>query len=159
AGADSDSGGVLRRIAATSWQEDTLTYDSRPLVTGTILSTKGPVTLGQVVDFDATAAITGDGTYAFAITSDSNDEAIYRSRGGGPAPKRIVIVAGSPPRVTITAPADQTVAFQGAPLSFTAQATASSGADLGSSIQWTSSKDGPLGTGPAVGSSTLSIGT
>ncbi len=159
AGADSDSGGILRTISATSWQEDTLTYDSRPLVNGSILSSKGAVTLGQVVDFDATAAITGDGTYAFAITSNSIDEATYRSREGGPAPKLIVIVAGSPPAVTITAPADQTVAFQGTSVGFTAQATASNGANLGGTIEWSSSKDGALGTGPAVSSSSLTVGT
>jgi len=52
AGADSDSGGVLRALADTSWQESAITYDARPFATGTVLSSVGRVTPGQQVDFE-----------------------------------------------------------------------------------------------------------
>src|SRR5262249_35691607 len=61
-GAESDSGGTLIPISDGTWQENTITYNTRPLLDGAALQTMGPVSLGQTVNFDVTRAVTGDGT-------------------------------------------------------------------------------------------------
>jgi len=49
-------------------------------IDGAVLSTVGPVQLGQVVTFDVTSAITGDGVYCFALDSTSVNDVKYNSR-------------------------------------------------------------------------------
>ena len=44
--------------------------------------TLGACAAGQLVDFDVTPAIPGDGVYCFAIDTTSTDSAIYNSREG-----------------------------------------------------------------------------
>ena len=52
-----------------------------------MLDAKGPVRRGETIDFDVTAAVTGDGTYCFVLDSTADDEVTYRATeadGGGP---------------------------------------------------------------------------
>src|SRR5439155_19415427 len=100
-GAESDSGGVLRTITDGRWQESTITFNNRPAVDGPTVASRGLVQLGQTVEFDAASAVTGDGTYNFAIVNTSADECDYRSREGGAAPTLVVTIARSAPTVTI----------------------------------------------------------
>src|SRR5439155_22642641 len=101
-GADSDSGGTLHTISNGTWDESTITYSTRPPVDGPVIASAGPVTLGQVVDFDVTNVVTGDGGYNFALPNLSSDEATYRSKEGGPAPKLVLLFARNALTVTIT---------------------------------------------------------
>jgi hypothetical protein len=87
ASAGSPAGGTVRMMSDTSWDEMAVTYEARPPIDGPELSSAGAVTPSQDVDFDVTAAVTGDGTYAFAIVPDSSNAAFYHSReaaAGGP---------------------------------------------------------------------------
>src|SRR5581483_6570803 len=59
----------------------------------------------------------------------------------------------------ITTPADHTRPEPGTSVSFSATATDAEDGDLGSLITWTSNRDGLLGTGATVATSTLSAGT
>ena len=61
----------------------------------------GPVVPGQLVDFDVTPAVTGDGTYDFALVNGSSDCADYRSKEGGSPPKLVVTLAGNAPAVEL----------------------------------------------------------
>jgi hypothetical protein len=81
--AQSDSGGRIQRISNCGWDESTVTYGTRPALDGTPGPDAGPVMRGDVVDFDVTPYVTGDGTYCFAITSDSPDGVDYDSREAG----------------------------------------------------------------------------
>src|SRR5207249_2198506 len=157
-GAESDSGGTLHTITDGTWQESTITFNNRPAVDGPTVASQGPVRLGQTVDFNVASAVTGDGTYHFALVNPSSDECDYRSREGGPAPTLVVTVAGSPRRVTIGAPADGDPAPAGSTVMLGATATDDFDGNVTSKIQWASSRDGALGGG-GTRTVTLSEGT
>jgi len=79
-GADSNSGGRIHQVADCTWDELALTWTTQPAMSATVLSAVGAVQAGNVVAFDVTPAITGDGTYCFVIESSSTDAADYNSR-------------------------------------------------------------------------------
>jgi hypothetical protein len=65
-----------------------------------------------------------------------------------------------PPVVSIAAPADSSTFAAGASVSFTGSATdPETGTLTGSSLKWTSDRDGQIGTGTSFSKSTLSSGT
>jgi hypothetical protein len=81
--ADSDSGGRIHRITDCTWNELAMTYDTRPAIDGPMLDEAAhAVQIGDPVVFDLTTAITGDGTYCFALDSASTDGVQYASREG-----------------------------------------------------------------------------
>ncbi len=63
------------------------------------------------------------------------------------------------PTVTIGAPADGTVVQPGDPIAFSGSATDADDGDLTANLVWTSSIDGPIGSGSGLTTSTLSLGT
>src|SRR5947199_121994 len=67
------AGGRLHAITGCAWDEHTLTAKTQPAIDGPVLATAGAVALGQVVDFDVTAAIHGAGVYCFALDSARTD--------------------------------------------------------------------------------------
>ena len=90
--------GRLHQISDCSWNERTVTYKTQPAIDGPLLDELGEVEWRNVIEFDVTEAITGDGTYCFALESSSPDGVMYRSREaavGGP-----VIVMTSEASVT-----------------------------------------------------------
>ena len=157
--AASDSGGVLYAISDATWQERTVTFNSRPAIDGRALAVMGPVAPGRLADFDVTAAVTGDGSYSFALVNGSSDCADYRSRESGQPPRLIVTLAGNAPVVAIDAPVDQAAFATGDPVTLRATAVDAEDGDLSRSLVWTSSLDGPLGWGPALVTTALRPGT
>src|SRR5262249_39050763 len=117
-------GGTLSRITSNSWSEATTTYNTRPAIDGptldTVASSVGP---DQEVLFDVSGAVTGDGTYNFALTTTNADQVQYNSREATAGLPQLVVDLGAPPiehvpQLTITAPAtgdsifdDQTALF------------------------------------------------
>ncbi len=88
------AGGSIHAITSCSWGETAVTWNTQPTIDGPALATLGAVTAGQIMDFDVTPAIPGDGTYCFAIDTTSTDSAIYNSREGtGQKPALTVTVA------------------------------------------------------------------
>ncbi len=67
-------------------------------------------------------------------------------------------IANTEPSVTISAPADGSTFTEGEGLTFISSAVDSEDGDLGSSLSWSSSLDGALGSGPSISISTLSVG-
>ncbi len=64
------------------------------------------------------------------------------------------------PTVSISAPANNATVFQGTSLTFTGTGTdPEDGALTGTALEWSSSRDGALGTGASVSSTTLTAGT
>src|SRR5262245_6277689 len=95
-GAGSVSGGRIHLISDCSWDEHTVTSQSQPLIDGPALAEVGPVKAGQTLSFDVTPAITGDGTYCFAIDSQSNDVVIYNSHEAKSGRPGLKITAACP---------------------------------------------------------------
>lgn len=62
------------------WLESGLTYNNAPTIAGEPLSTVTNVTAYSWIDFDVTAAITGNGEYSFALANTSSQYNIYNSR-------------------------------------------------------------------------------
>ena len=97
------AGGRIHSITNCSWDELTITAKTQPAIDGPVLSTLGAVALGQVVDFDVTSAIHGDGVYCFAIESPSADGVRYNSREAATGKPQVVLsVGGSAPATTTT---------------------------------------------------------
>jgi cysteine-rich repeat protein len=81
--ADSDSGGRIQRISSCTWNENTVTFNNQPALDGVPGPIQGAVVQNQVVNFDVTSLVPGNGTYCFAITSTSDDGVDYNSREFG----------------------------------------------------------------------------
>jgi hypothetical protein len=93
--AASDSGGTIYQITNNSWSEARTTYFTRPAIDGPGLFTLGAVARGQVIDFDVTAAVTGDGTYNFALGTPSINGVEYRSREAATGRPALVLTLGA----------------------------------------------------------------
>src|SRR5205823_12193490 len=65
-------------------------------------------------------------------------------------PRLIVTLAGNAPAVAITSPVDRATFAAGDPITLNGTATDLEDGNLSASLLWTSSLDGPLGSGPAV---------
>ncbi|NIV91236.1 DNRLRE domain-containing protein, partial [candidate division KSB1 bacterium] len=74
----------------TPWEEEELLWDNAPAITSDPLSSVGPVALNDVVEFNVTDAITGDGDYTFAMKSNSFDVVRYGSKDGSFAPELVI---------------------------------------------------------------------
>jgi hypothetical protein len=76
----SSSGGTIHTISDNSWDENTVTFDTRPVVDGAALDTMGAVAVGDTIEFDITGTINENGIYSYAINSEISDGASYYSR-------------------------------------------------------------------------------
>ena len=94
--------------ANTSWTESTVTYNNAPAL-GTKLGSFPSGTQTGWVQLDVTPAVTGNGTYSFALVGTYWMEIALASReSGANAPQLLVTTAGTPdttpPTVSITSP-------------------------------------------------------
>jgi acid phosphatase type 7 len=64
---DSTGGGVFNSITNNTWAE-TINWNTRPAIDGPQVASLGAVATNATVEVNLTAAITGNGTYSFAIT-------------------------------------------------------------------------------------------
>lgn len=64
---------------SSSWRETTLTWANKPASSGGRLSSVDLTTTGQYIEFDVTAAVTGNGTYAFVLKPRAKDGATFSS--------------------------------------------------------------------------------
>ena len=85
----SPDGGSVFRVDDT-WTETGLTWSSRPLLPLTSIGNAGSVAAGAYVDIDLGSAVTGDGTYSFAVQSSSTNSAIYGSRESANQPQLVL---------------------------------------------------------------------
>ncbi|SIN41481.1 DUF7594 domain-containing protein [Micromonospora cremea] len=93
----SDSGGTFRRMSNTSWSETGTTWSNQPAIDGATLGSIGAVSGDTWYELDVRAAVTGNGTYSFGVTSASGDGAYYDSRGGGADAPQLVVTTGTTP--------------------------------------------------------------
>jgi hypothetical protein len=95
--APSPSGGRIHQISNCTWDERTVTWNTRPTIDGPVLVTVGAVTANQFVDLDLTSVITGDGVYCFGMDSLSSDGVDYRSREATSGRPVVLLTTGTPP--------------------------------------------------------------
>jgi hypothetical protein len=87
----SQFGGRVYPISYNSWDEDSVTYNTRPTLDSIPLFDLGAVSVGDVVEIDVTSAIIGDGIYSFAIVSDNRNGADYHSREALNNPPELIV--------------------------------------------------------------------
>ena len=91
-----------------------MTWNNSPAINSPALDGFGAINADTFVEFDVTAAVSQDGTYSFAIQSNSSDFAQYNVREGSNPPELIVVTANSGPQNSPpVAQNDQTVTDEG----------------------------------------------
>lgn len=100
-----DGPGVYR--TSTSWSESSLTWSNRPAVTSGVLGDKGSISTNTWVEYDVSSAVTGNGTYAFALRATSADSVNFYSSEGAQPPQLVVTTTttSSPTPTTSSSPA------------------------------------------------------
>src|SRR5438445_180334 len=158
--AGSPAGGTVHLITNTTWNEATVTYNTRPALDGPGLQTLGAVTAGATIEFALDGAIAGDGVYNLAIDSTNSAAVAYNSSlaPSGQKPQLALTVAAQAPTVTIVQPPTGASYFTGDAITLQASAHDSAGVDLGTHVVWSSNLAGTLGTG-AVVTTSLAQGT
>ena len=109
----SDSGGAAYavsntyRASSTPWIESGIKWTNAPAITGAPLSTAGSVTTNAWIEYDVTAAITGSGTYSFAVSgTSSNSLMVYSKEAAQNRPELVIELGpGAPVAVTVAPPA------------------------------------------------------
>lgn len=90
---DSVDGGSVY-LAVGSWTEYGITWRNQAAPSGPALATLGSVSNGSYVTFDVSKAVTGAGSYTFAITNASADTVIYGSREARSSEQPRLIIRG-----------------------------------------------------------------
>ncbi|MBK9001355.1 MAG: DNRLRE domain-containing protein [Myxococcales bacterium] len=67
------AGGEVYAVPSNQWSETTLTWNARPPIAGASLGRIGPAGVDETVSLDLGSAITGPGTYSFAVVSPVTD--------------------------------------------------------------------------------------
>jgi PKD repeat protein len=160
----------------------TVTVNAAPTVSITAPQEDGTtVQSGDVVTFTGTATDFEDGDLSSSIEwSSSIDNAIgtgasinvstlssglhtitasVTDTGGKTASAPITLTVNAPPVVVITSPANNASFSSIASVNFVGTANDAEDGNLASSILWTSSADGAIGTGGSFSTSSLSVGT
>ena len=78
----------------TAWTESEITWNTRP-TTGDPIANTGEVADNAFVEFDVTSAITGNGSYTFALIPDSDNGLYVNSREAASNPPQLVITTGA----------------------------------------------------------------
>src|SRR5262249_31837232 len=149
----STNAGTIHAISDGSWSSSTVTYATRPAIDGPGLDAPGAAPLGAVMEFNVSAAVTGDGVYNFALDSTSTDGVTYNSSAvsTGLKPELVVTVpALATPVVHILQPVDGALFFTGDTVTLQADVTDDQDVNLADSVAWTSNTQGPLGAGALV---------
>jgi hypothetical protein len=89
-----DGGGAY--TVSNSWTETGITWNNAPAISGSPLDTVGSVSSGQWVEYDVTAAVSGNGTFSFGLKNASADSVSSNSReASSNKPELVLVVGGS----------------------------------------------------------------
>ena len=99
--ASRDGGGIYSvsnsyRGNNSPWEEENLNWENAPRIEGNSLSTVDSVGLGEIIEFDVTPAIAGDGIYSFGLKSVSVDLVRYHSRESAFPPNLVIELSPGP---------------------------------------------------------------
>jgi hypothetical protein len=90
----SPSGGTIATSSNTTWSETTVTWNTKPAIDGSAVTTLGAVTRNTWVEVDVTAAIAAGSLRTFTITSTNSDSVYYDSREARTNPPQLVLTTG-----------------------------------------------------------------
>jgi hypothetical protein len=76
------------------WDENDLTWNTRPERTSTALDNKDHLTRNNWVEYDVTSTVIGSGAVSFVLIADSKDGVVFSSREGGKPPQLILNPTG-----------------------------------------------------------------
>ena len=85
-------GGDFYAVSDTTWQEETVNWNTAPAALSTLMASLGSVSANNWYDVDITSLITGDGAYSLRISSTSSDGADYSSKEGANPPQLVITV-------------------------------------------------------------------
>ena len=117
--ASPDGGSVY--AVGNGWTETGINWNNAPVLPGSAIRSIGATPpVGSWVDVDLGTAITGNGTYSFAIANNNTNSAYYSSRQGTNPPQLILgYEAGGTPEIAPVAAFSATPTSGPAPLSVT----------------------------------------
>jgi hypothetical protein len=95
--------GPTIQFAESDWTETGtkgITWKRQPTLLSGPMNTPGAIEDNAWVEYNVTAAVTGDGTYTFALITDNSDGIIVSSREGTAAPQLVVTLGLAPPTPT-----------------------------------------------------------
>lgn len=101
-GAPSDVGGRIRAVPSCGWDENTVTWNTRPTPATGEVDRVGAVGAGDAVDFELAPVIRGDGVWCFALDTSSDNGVIYNSREAGAGRPAVILTIGSSPTTPTT---------------------------------------------------------
>ena len=101
---NSSANGPAAYAANNSWTETGITWNNRPSRIGGALDNKGSISRNSWVEYNVTAAVTGNGTYTFVLAADSSDAIRFSSREGSRAPELVVTLNAGVSTATSTQP-------------------------------------------------------
>ena len=78
------------------WTETGITWSNKPVRTGAVANL-GSISAGRYVEYDVTAAVTGNGTYTFNLVAESTDGVDFRSREAADNRPQLVVETGTLP--------------------------------------------------------------
>jgi 3-phytase len=85
--------GVALHVTSNTWDEQQITWNSRPSYDPTPIATSGPITSDSWVDFVVTSLVQGNGSYSFVLATTSDDGAHFTSREGANPPQLVLTPA------------------------------------------------------------------
>jgi hypothetical protein len=93
--AGSVAGGRLHQARSCSWQETSVVWNTLPAFESAVLDSAGAVVRGDLVDFDVSKVVKGNGTFCFVLETPSEDGVTYAGRESeeGAPPKLILSLA------------------------------------------------------------------
>jgi hypothetical protein len=99
------TGTEARAVAATSWNERTLTYRSRPAVSSTVLSRAGAFSARQWLSFDVTSVVRDGAELTLALVTSASAQLQLASResGSSTAPRLVIERVGDTIAPTVPA--------------------------------------------------------
>jgi hypothetical protein len=85
------------RDGGSPWEEEALNWENAPAIDGSPLSAVDSVALEEIVEFDVSPAIAGDGVYSFGIKSSLVDLVRYDSKESAFPPRLVIDLTAHPP--------------------------------------------------------------
>jgi hypothetical protein len=86
------SNGPAVYTAGNGWTENGIIWNNKPARTTVGTDDKGAISKNDVVNYNVTTLVGGNGTYTFVLATDSNDDVAFSSLNSNSASKRPVLI-------------------------------------------------------------------
>ncbi|MBA3461036.1 MAG: DNRLRE domain-containing protein, partial [Deltaproteobacteria bacterium] len=86
-----DGPSIFRTTGA--WSESTVTWGTKPALSGAAIADLGAVYSGTWVEYNVAATVNANGTYDFALSGSAADGSIYHSRESAEKPQLVILTS------------------------------------------------------------------